>query len=79
MLSVKGIYDGEKIIPKEPINLEKGKQFEVIITFIEPVKGINQNILDKFCGIWKDDRTAQEIVDEMYKQRENFSLKEVNL
>ena len=79
MLSVKGIYDGEKIIPKEPINLEKGKQFEVIITFIKPVERINQSVLDKFCGIWKDDRTAQEIVDEIYKQRENFNLKEVNL
>ena len=79
MLSIKGIYDGEKIIPKEPINLEKGKQFEVIITFIEPVERMNQSVLDKFCGIWKDDRTAQDIVDEIYKQRENFNLKEVNL
>jgi len=79
MLSIKGIYDGEKIIPKEPINLEKGKQFEVIITFIKPVERINQKVLDKFCGIWNDDRTAQEIVDEIYKQRANFNLKEVNL
>jgi predicted DNA-binding antitoxin AbrB/MazE fold protein len=76
MLSIKGIYDGEKIIPKEPINLEKGKQFEVIITFIEPTERVNQNVLDKFCGIWKDDRTAQKIVDEIYKQRENFNLKD---
>ena len=79
MLSIKGIYDGEKIIAKEPITLEKGKQFEVIITFVEPIERMNQNVLDKFCGIWKDERTAQEIVDEIYKQRENFNLREVNL
>ena len=77
MLSVKGIYDGEKIIPKEPINLEKGKQFEVIITFIKPVERINQSVLDKFCGIWKDDRTAQEIVDEIKKDLPNDEIKAI--
>ena len=79
MLSIKGIYDGEKIIPKEPIDLEKGKQFEVIITFVKPIKKDKEKNLKHFCGIWKDDRSAEEIVEQIYKQRENFSIQEVTL
>ena len=79
MLSIKGIYDGEKIIPKEPINLESGENFEVIITFVKPIKKVKEKELRSFCGIWEDDRSAEEIVDQIYKQRENFSIQGVDL
>ena len=79
MLSIKGIYDGEKVILKEPINLEKGKQFDVIITFVEPVKTVEEKDIKRFCGIWKDDRSAEEIIEEIYKQRDNFGMREVKL
>lgn len=68
MLSIKGLYDGEKIIPEDPITLEKGKPFRVIITFLEPIEKAD---LSKFCGIWEDDREAEEITKEIYKQRED--------
>jgi hypothetical protein len=79
MLSIKGIYDGEKIIPKEPINLESNENFEVIITFVRPIEKAKKIELKHFCGIWKDDRSAEEIVEQIYKQRENFSIQEVTL
>lgn len=79
MLSIKGIYDGEKIIPEDPITLEKGKRFKVIITFIEPIEESSKIDLSKFCGAWKDSREAEEIVNEIYRQRENFKVREVAL
>ncbi len=33
MLSIKGIYDGKKIIPLEKLDVDK--QYKVVITFIE--------------------------------------------
>lgn len=55
MLSINGIYDGKRIIPKESIPVEKGKYFKVIITFLEPIEGEEVD-LGKFCGIWEDNR-----------------------
>ena len=79
MLSIKGIYDGEKIIPKEPINLGSSENFEVIITFVRPIEKVKKRELKHFCGIWEDDRSAEEIVKQIYKQRENFNIQEVKL
>jgi len=79
MLSIKGIYDGENIIPEDPITLEKGKYFKVIITFLEPIEKSEKVNIGKFCGILEDNREAEEIVSEIYKQRENFKVQEVKL
>lgn len=79
MLSINGVYDGEKIIIKEPIDLEKGKHFRVIITFLETIEENEELDLSEFCGIWQDSRSAEEIVDEIYKQRKNFSLREIKM
>ena len=79
MLSINGIYDGEKIIPKDPIPLEKRKRFKVIITFLEPIEEGERRDLSKFCGIWEDNRDPKEIVDEIYRQRESFKIREVAL
>ena len=79
MLSINGIYDGKSIIPTEPIPLEEGARFKVIISFLEPIEAKEKDSLNQFCGIWEDDRDAQEIVAEIYKERENFKFREVEL
>jgi hypothetical protein len=79
MLSINGIYDGKRIIPTEPLPLGEGTCFKVIITFLEPIEAKETNSLNQFCGIWEDDRDAQEIVAEIYKERENFKFREVEL
>lgn len=75
MLSINGIYDGKQIIPTEPIQLQEASHFKVIITFVEPIEEVKQKTLSRFCGIWEDDRDAEEIVGEIYKERENFKLR----
>ncbi|MBU1487299.1 hypothetical protein KKH56_04520 [bacterium] len=79
MLSITGIYDGERIIPKDPIPLKKGKSSRVIITFLESIEERRERDLSDFCGIWEDDRDAKEIVEDIYDQRKNFKLREVEL
>ncbi len=83
MLSVNGIYDGKQIIPTEPVPLKEGTRFKVIITFIEPIEDKNKGKaepnptkwdLSKICGAWQDDRDAEEIIDEIYKEREKFKI-----
>ncbi len=59
MLSINGIDDGKRIIPKDPIPLEKGKQFKVIITFLEPLEEGEKKQLSQFCGIWEDTREVK--------------------
>ena len=58
MQAIKAIYDGINFMPKQPIPV-KGK-YEVIITFVEPIKedAINKNKSVKLpCstakGLWK--------------------------
>ena len=42
MYAIKAVYDGVNFKPKQPIDIKE--QYEVIITFIEPVK--KENISD---------------------------------
>ena len=65
MLSINGISDGEKIIPTEPIPLATGSHFKVIITFLEPLEAEEEKGLSRFCGIWEDDRDAEDIIDDI--------------
>lgn len=46
MLSIKGIYDGEKIYPTESIS--EGKKYKVIITFLEEIKDEEEKHLRGF-------------------------------
>lgn len=70
MLSIKGIYDGKNIKPLETFTALPNS--EVIITFIEKKKDQSakkiDNLLD-LCGSWKDDRSPEEIIDDIYKGR----------
>jgi len=51
MYTVKALYDGENFKPKQPIAI-KG-QYEVIITFVEPVKKVNASKLPFKRGCMK--------------------------
>jgi hypothetical protein len=46
MLSVKGIYDGIKIYPTEP--LKEDRKYKVIITFLEEIKDEEEKDLRSF-------------------------------
>ena len=39
MYAIKAIYDGENFKPTQPITIKE--QYEVIITFVEPIKNDN--------------------------------------
>jgi predicted DNA-binding antitoxin AbrB/MazE fold protein len=68
MHTIKAIYDGTKFKPMQPIPV-KGN-YEVFITFVEPVKKEHENIID-FAGIWEDENVFD--LDEIMAERKNFS------
>jgi len=52
MYAVKALYDGVNFKPKQPIAIKE--QYEVIITFVEPVKKTNASKLPFRRGCMKD-------------------------
>jgi len=75
MLAIKGIYDGKTIRPLEPIDIKT--PYIVIITFIAPAqkeveiedeKKATEDFL-KLCGKWKDERSAEEIIEDIHSFR----------
>jgi len=52
MYAVKALYDGVNFKPKQPIAIKE--QYEVIITFVEPVKKTNTTTLPYERGCMKD-------------------------
>ena len=91
MLAIKGIYDGKKIQPLEPITTKD--PHVVVITFIEPVSKSQEDEMLREArnkededsrrfwssfGSWEDDRTADEIIEDIYSSRRS-SRKEVAL
>jgi len=52
MYSVKALYDGVNFKPKHPIAIKE--QYEVIITFVEPVKKPNTSSLPFKRGCMKN-------------------------
>lgn len=81
MLSIRGIYDGKKIKPLEKFDVPP--DVEVIITFMYQ-KTENQKIDDKTTGLlelsgtWEDDRSADEIIKDIYDSR-TTSNKDIHL
>ena len=69
MTAVKAIYDGVSFKPLSPIPV-KGN-YEVIITFVEPVKQSGKNIME-FAGIWKDKADLIDL-EKIMIEREDFS------
>lgn len=81
MLSVRGVYDGKQIKSLEHFNARPNR--EVIITFTNrrvdqsEMDGKAMGLLD-LCGVWEDDRRAEEIVDDIYKSR-TTNERDINL
>ena len=69
MHTIKAIYDGTNFRLMQPIPVKEN--YEVFITFVEPIKD-NQNNIMKFAGIWK----GKDVIDleKVMLERENFSL-----
>jgi len=69
MFAVKAIYDGNNFKFAEPLAI-KGN-YEVVITFTNPIEKNQENILQYFNTWDKDD---VDCIAEIIKERENFSL-----
>ncbi|MCL2187566.1 MAG: DUF2281 domain-containing protein [Defluviitaleaceae bacterium] len=52
MYAIKALYDGVSFKPKQPIAIKE--HYEVIITFVEPVKKIDNSTLPFKRGCMKD-------------------------
>lgn len=76
MLTIEGIFDGQKIEAVEKVPFIEKKR--VLITFLEDIlylpiserKTPAQVLLDLF-GTWEDERDAEEIVAEIRSARKN--------
>jgi len=69
MHAIRAIYDGINFKPMQPIPVKEN--YEVIITFIEPVKENRKNIME-FAGIWKNNNIID--LEKIMAERENFSF-----
>jgi predicted DNA-binding antitoxin AbrB/MazE fold protein len=69
MYAIKAIYDGINFKPVQPIPVKEN--YEVVITFVEPLKKDQKGIMD-FAGIWEDESALD--LDEIMAERKNFSL-----
>jgi hypothetical protein len=81
MISVRGIYDGQTIQPLE--HFDAPHNVEVIITFMDrqrPGQSIDNKTKEllELSGTWEDDRTAEEIIKEIYDSRTS-SRKDIDL
>ena len=74
MYAVKAIYDGNNFKLDEPVPI-KGK-YEVVITFTNPIEKSQEKILQYFNTWDEDDANCME---EIIKERENFSLDRTEL
>lgn len=68
MYAIKAVYDGSSFKPSEPVPIDE--EYEVIITFTNPIKKSQEKILD-FFGTWNDE-LAETVLDTM-KDRQHFS------
>jgi len=68
MQTIRAIYDGTNFRPMQPIPVKEN--YEVFITFVEPIKENKKNIME-FAGIWK----GKDVIDleKTMLERENFS------
>ena len=71
MYAVKAIYDGKGFKPKEPVPVKE--EYEVVITFVNPIekKDVRRQNFLKYFGTW--DNEDVETINEIVKERENFS------
>ena len=80
MQSIRGIYDGETILPLEQAHAKPNSK--VIITFLdepgEKPQTESAGGLMALFGTWEDSRSADEIVQDIYETRTQ-SGREINL
>ena len=69
MYAIKAIYDGVDFKPLQPIPIKEN--YEVIITFVEPLKKDQSKIMDFFGKLDAEDLLDMETIME---ERRNFSL-----
>ena len=69
MYAIKGVYDGNCFRLMQPIPVKE--EYNVVITFTDPVKSNQEGILD-YCGIW--DESDVKIISEIIAEREKFSF-----
>jgi len=68
---------GDFLIPlvSLPKNINKEN---IIVVFEENQNNQKANIGTQFCGIWQDDRNADEIINDIHKKRTGFGGRDVN-
>ena len=69
MYAIKAIYDSGNFKPMQPIPVNG--DYEVVITFLEPLKKDQSGIMDLFGMLEEDDLLDMETIME---DRKNFSL-----
>ncbi|MDR0649760.1 MAG: DUF104 domain-containing protein [Synergistaceae bacterium] len=69
MYAIKGVYDGNCFRLEEPVPVKE--EYEVAITFIEPVKRSQENIF-YFFNTWDDEDI--ENVGQVIAERRSFTL-----
>ena len=69
MFAIKAIYDGNSFLFKEPIPVKEN--YEVVITFVDPIKKSQEDILQYF-NTWNQDDV--DCIAEMISEREKFSF-----
>lgn len=72
MYAIRGIYDGQAIVPLERIAVRPN--VEVIITFLDdafsPLGAEDETAgLLALSGTWEDDRTVEDIIKDIYDSR----------
>jgi len=69
MYAIKAIYDGDKFNLMQPIPVKQN--YEVVITFVEPVEKDQMGIMD-FFNNWDGENLLD--LDDIMSERKNFSL-----
>ena len=69
MFAVKAIFDGNNFKFEEPLPIKEN--YEVVITFTNPIKK-NQNDILQYFNTW--DKDDADCISEIIKEREYFSL-----
>ena len=74
MFAVKAIFDGNNFKFEEPLPVKEN--YEVVITFTNPIKR-NQNDILQYFNIW--DKDDVDCIFEIIKERENSSLDRIEI
>ncbi len=71
-------YEKGRIKPLNPLPREFNKN-QIIAIIEEKPFSLSNKVGSKLCGIWQDNRTAEEIWDEIKMHRSGFGKRKVSL